>query len=119
MVSPPAVGLLWKQVESGEVPLPHPEITRAMAEASGRYVEALVVEMRRHGQTMHRNGMHYAASLVCPLCARNVPHHTNATDSIGGEAGRHPVRDLHPAEGGGLTECLAAPIWKVLDGEGG
>lgn len=57
----------------------------------------------------------YCAKLVCSLCAKGEPHHSNAVDSIGGPTGRHPVRDLHPSIGGGLIECLAAPIWAVLD----
>ncbi len=55
-----------------------------------------------------------AARLICPRCAAGDPHHTNAASSIGGSEGRHPVYDLHVAEGGGLAECLAAPIWEEL-----
>lgn len=48
----------------------------------------------------------YAA---CPLCARAVPHHTNAGGSVGG-TDRTLVVDLHQTEDGGLAECAAAEI---------
>ncbi|HAM40203.1 MAG TPA: hypothetical protein DCP69_02410 [Candidatus Omnitrophica bacterium] len=46
-----------------------------------------------------RMGMEHAARLICPRCAVGDPHHTNALHSIGGSEGRHPVYDLHVAEG--------------------
>ena len=55
------------------------------------------------------------AKLICPLCARGVPHHTNSETSIGG-SDRHTVWDLHAVEdtgGVGLAECTAAPIWEL------
>lgn len=61
-----------------------------------------------------RVGMAHAARLICPRCANGDAHHTNAASSIGGSEGRHPVYDLHVAEGGGLAECFAAPIWEEL-----
>ena len=61
-----------------------------------------------------RAGMAHAARLICSRCAAGDAHHTNALRSIGGSEGRHPVYDLHVAEGGGLAECWAAPIWDEL-----
>ena len=58
-----------------------------------------------------------AARAICPLCRREVPHHTNGREGIG-DAARTPVYDLHAVEdtgGVGLAECLAYPIW-VLRG---
>lgn len=57
------------------------------------------------------------AKLVCSLCAKNVPHHTNSDTSIGGND-RHPCRDLHAVEvHGGVQpmECLAYHIWELID----
>jgi len=61
-----------------------------------------------------RIGMAHAARLICSRCAAGDAHHTNARHSIGGSEGRHPVYDLHVAEGGGLAECWAAAIWGEL-----
>ena len=47
----------------------------------------------------------------CPSCTNGVPHHTNATGSIGGAEGRHSRYDLHVGEGGGLRECWAGDLW--------
>ncbi len=52
---------------------------------------------------------------ICPHCAKGVPYHTNATHSIAGQEGRHPIWDLHWLENGGLAECWAAPI-RALEG---
>ena len=77
----------------------------------GRREEPGIVRMSR---AAWRLGMEHAARLICPRCAVGDPHHTNALHSIGGSEGRHPVYDLHVAEGGGLAECWAAPIWEAL-----
>lgn len=47
---------------------------------------------------------------ACDACRDGIPHHTNATGSIGGNDGRAPVWDLHVSEGGGLAECTAHDI---------
>lgn len=68
-----------------------------------------------------KSGLLEAAQLVCSLCARDVPHHTNAAGSIGG-ADRHVIRDLHAVEdtsGVGLAECLAFKVWERIDEIGG
>lgn len=45
----------------------------------------------------------------CDLCARAVPHHTNASGSIGG-TDRTLCVDLHMVEDGGLAECTSADL---------
>jgi hypothetical protein len=47
---------------------------------------------------------------ACQHCAMGLPHHSNATGSIGGEDGRAPVWDLHALPDGGLGECTAYDI---------
>ena len=54
----------------------------------------------------------YAA---CDLCKRGVPHHTNASGSIGG-ADRTLVVDVHHVADGGLAECTAADLLKTRMG---
>lgn len=43
----------------------------------------------------------------CDLCRDGIPHHSNATGSIGGQDGRAPRWDLHAGPDGGLVECTA------------
>ncbi len=45
--------------------------------------------------------------VLCDLCRRGVPHHTNAVGSTAGSDGRHPIWDIHQVEDGGLCECRA------------
>lgn len=51
----------------------------------------------------------YAA---CEYCASGVPHHSNATGSIGGSEGRAPIWELHDLGQRGLAECTAWDIRK-------
>ncbi len=46
---------------------------------------------------------------TCADCALGVPHHSNASASIGG-SDRSLVIDLHVGPGGGLVECTSADI---------
>ena len=53
---------------------------------------------------------------ACRLCTDGVPHHTNATGSIGGADGRHAILDLHVGAGGGLVECEAGDLRLAWEG---
>lgn len=55
---------------------------------------------------------------TCDECRRGVPHHSNATGSIGGMDGRAPRWDLHAGADGGLVECVAFDVRMKRTGGG-
>lgn len=55
-----------------------------------------------------REGLEFVQQVFaqCEHCRLGVPHHTNASGSIGG-SDRHPIWDLHHLDRGDLVECTA------------
>jgi len=62
-------------------------------------------------------GLEFVRSVYasCARCASGVPHHTNASSSIGGRD-RTLCVDLHDLVEGGLAECQAADILRTRMG---